>query len=137
MVVKNRASFWPRFFTNFLKSERGQISMQMIVFVIIALVVLTLILVFVTGKFRVSSQAISQLSPGDRDIAISTCQFACDQANLATGSPEECEKWQNRYCTKEVTVGAMSFLCKDNELGFTCTSPYGCSCPLPTPPDTP
>lgn len=116
------------------KKRLGQLSIQMIVFIIIALVVLTLLLVFVTGKFRVGSQAISQLTPQDREVAISACQFACDQANLATGSPEECEKWTNRYCTKTVTAGGTSFLCKDNTLGFTCTSPHGCTCPVLTPP---
>ena len=111
--------------------------------IIVALVVMTLLLIFLTGRFRAGGEAVSQIAPGDIEIARSACQLACDKANLATTSKEQCADWKNIFCDKSVRVGRESTVTcgtpredataatSTNLFVVTCPSPYsaeGCSC---------
>ena len=109
---------------------KGQLSINTIVMVIVAVVVLSLILIFVTSQFRQGSEQLDTLSPGDQDVAITACQFACDQANLIAKSEDDCDKWKNKYCSKTVNVDGQTIQCSDSadSIGFVCSSDYGCGC---------
>ena len=98
---------------NILVNKKGQLAPGTVVPIIIAMVVLVAVILFFTGKFQGAGQQISDVSPQDIEVAITSCKFACDTANAAVNSEEDCSNWQEQYCTRTVIVNAEEVFCKD------------------------
>jgi uncharacterized protein (UPF0333 family) len=76
--------------------KKGQISMNTIVGLIIALTVLIAVIIFFTGKFADVGGDISELQPSDELSASAKCSLACNLAKstgdigLWDAEKEEC-----------------------------------------------
>ncbi len=94
-----------------MKSKRGQIVPTQIVYIIIAIVVLAALVLFFSGKFRTTTETFGAISPQQLDVAITSCQFACDSANAAASSSADCDRFKARYCNKLVQLDEYSAYC--------------------------
>ena len=112
--------------------KRGQIAPSTIVGIIIAVVVLVAIIIFFTGRFQAGAQQFSDLSPRDVEVALTSCQFACDSASTAVRTPDDCTRWEVQYCSRTVVVSGEELNCETgtppsetgtDKLRFTCNPP--------------
>lgn len=110
-----------------MKSKEGQLAPNTIVGIIVAVAILVSVLLFFTGRFQSSTRAFSELSPQDFEVAISSCQFACDTANAAASSSANLDIWQAKYCNKQVSIGNDVSWCEGMPLNPEATNKYHCN----------
>ena len=76
--------------------KRGAIAINFIVMAIIALLVLVLIVLFVTGYIPKITEWISGTGPDDEEIARVNCEKSCNFAKQAN----DCSGYKASFCEK-------------------------------------
>lgn len=81
--------------------RKGQISMNMIVYVAIALFVLVLIVAFATGGIGKGFKGLTTTGPGALDTLKSKCTASCNQAKALVDSSGT-DSWKTTtYCSEQ------------------------------------
>ena len=83
--------------------RKAQISMNMIVYVAIALFVLVLVVAFATGGIGKGFRGITTAGPGELDTLKNRCQSACNQAKSTVDSSGTSAWGSSSYCTEQYT----------------------------------
>ena len=79
--------------------KKGQISMNMIVYIAIALLVLVLIVAFVTGGFGQMFGGLSRSAPQDLETIQAVCTNDCNKAKALVETGGTSAWASSRYCT--------------------------------------
>lgn len=85
-------------------SKRAQISMNTIVYVSIALLVLILIVAFTTGGLGNLFGQVTETGPGELDSAKARCTSICSTAKTEVATSGHSGWTTSAYCTEEFSV---------------------------------
>jgi len=125
-----------------MENKKAAISVEMIVYVAIAVFVLVIVVGFATGAFQ---KLIPWFTPDDVKEAQDKCELACSDAK-ADVSMSGVSKWEgSSYCAKTYPIDlgdSIEYLnCWAEEIGETCTvqksvagDPWVCDTSVGTPP---
>jgi len=83
-----------------MASKKAQISMNMIVYVAIALFVLVLIVAFTTGGVGKGFKGLTTTGPGELDTLKSKCTASCNQVKATVESSGTASWSTSTYCTE-------------------------------------
>ncbi len=89
--------------------KRGSISIYMVFAIIIALIAMTIFLIFFTGRSAGLFSSWKQVEPGDTELANNKCLIACNTASLTSN----CEDWKKSFC--DVRYGKTELMCWEKD----------------------
>ena len=114
-----------------MANKKAQLSMNVIVYVAIALLVLVLIVAFTTGGLGNLFKGLSTTGPGELDTIKNKCLTSCEDAKTKVGLTGS-NAWSiSAYCSekygydanKDGTTEADEFIhCWENPLGVDCST---------------
>lgn len=84
--------------------RKGQISMNTIVYVAIALLVLVLIVSVTTGSFGNIASKLTKVTPDDLEIVKTRCTTMCDNAKISITSSGANAFANSQYCSRTFPI---------------------------------
>lgn len=111
--------------------KKAQVSMNMIVYIAIALLVLVLIVAFVTGGFGAMFSGLSRSAPQDLETVQTVCTNDCNKAKALVESQGTSAWASSRYCSIShgYDLDKSGDLAADGSEHFSCwQSPVSISC---------